>query len=165
VARSCAGPVSMTSTSRSFTVEEVAIDQLRPDPANPRRIREEELESLTRSLRQFGFVRPVLARKQDGVVIGGHQRLVAARVSWRQMQPGSQPFLTLWRPQLILSRTIRCPETDTNSGTSPGVSSAAQSTYGPPRIPLARRASFMCWLVCTFGPGGSARHAVSAHTG
>jgi DNA modification methylase len=63
----------------SLTVEEVPIDLLRPDPANPRRIGEEELESLTRSLRQFGFVQPILARREDGVVIGGHQRLVAAR--------------------------------------------------------------------------------------
>ena len=63
----------------SLTVEQVSIDLLRPDPANPRRIGAEELESLTRSLRQFGFVQPVLARKEDGVVIGGHQRLVAAR--------------------------------------------------------------------------------------
>ena len=63
----------------ALVVEEVPIDQLRPDPANPRRIGEEELESLTRSLRQFGFVQPVLARREDGIVIGGHQRLVAAR--------------------------------------------------------------------------------------
>src|SRR5664280_2762678 len=62
-----------------LTIEEVTIDLLRPDPAIPRRIGEEELESLTRSLRQFGFVQPVLARKEDGVVIGGHQRLLAAR--------------------------------------------------------------------------------------
>jgi hypothetical protein len=57
-------------------VEHVAIDSLRPDPANPRRIGERELESLTRSLQQFGFVQPVLARKSDSVVIGGHRRLV-----------------------------------------------------------------------------------------
>ncbi|HEX7580080.1 MAG TPA: ParB N-terminal domain-containing protein, partial [Thermoanaerobaculia bacterium] len=63
----------------SLTVEEIPIDLLRPDPANPRRIGEEELDSLTRSLRRFGFVQPVLARRQDGTVIGGHQRLIAAR--------------------------------------------------------------------------------------
>jgi DNA modification methylase len=63
----------------SPTIEEVSIDLLRPDPANPRRIGESELDSLTRSLRRFGFVQPVLARRQDGTVIGGHQRLVAAR--------------------------------------------------------------------------------------
>ena len=62
-----------------LTVEPIPIDRLRPDPANPRRISDEELDSLTRSLHQFGFVQPVLARKEDGVVIGGQQRLVAAR--------------------------------------------------------------------------------------
>jgi DNA modification methylase len=63
----------------TLVVEQVPIDSLRPDPANPRRIDDDELESLTRSLRQFGFVQPVLARREDRVVIGGHQRLVAAR--------------------------------------------------------------------------------------
>jgi hypothetical protein len=72
------GQISMIGTTL-LTVEQVAIDQLRPDPANPRRIGEDELDSLERSLRQFGFVQPVLARKADGTVIGGHQRLVAAR--------------------------------------------------------------------------------------
>src|ERR1035437_6258875 len=66
-------------TTMPVTVEEVAIDLLRPDPANPRRIGDDELDALTRSLRQFGFVQPVLARRQDSAVIGGHQRLVAAR--------------------------------------------------------------------------------------
>ena len=70
----------MTTTSLpSLTVEEVPIDLLRPDPANPRRISEDELDALERSLRQFGFVQPVLARREDQSVIGGHQRLVAAR--------------------------------------------------------------------------------------
>jgi ParB-like chromosome segregation protein Spo0J len=71
----------MTSSSAlpSLTVEDVAIDRLRPDPANPRRIGEDELDALERSLRQFGFVQPVLARREDQTVIGGHQRLVAAR--------------------------------------------------------------------------------------
>jgi hypothetical protein len=63
----------------SLTVDEVPIDDLRPDPTNPRRISEEELDALERSLRQFGFVQPVLARRADQTVIGGHQRLVAAR--------------------------------------------------------------------------------------
>jgi DNA modification methylase len=63
----------------SLTVDEAPIDDLRPDPANPRRIGEDELDALERSLRQFGFVQPVLARREDQTVIGGHQRLVAAR--------------------------------------------------------------------------------------
>ncbi len=67
------------SAAAGMTVEHVAIDDLRPDPANPRRISDAELEALTRSLREFGFVQPVLARRADKAVIGGHQRLVAAR--------------------------------------------------------------------------------------
>jgi len=63
----------------SLTVDEAPIDDLRPDPANPRRIGEDELDALERSLRQFGFVQPILARREDRTVIGGHQRLVAAR--------------------------------------------------------------------------------------
>jgi len=62
-----------------MAIEAVDIDDLRPDPANPRRISEDELEALTRSLRQFGFVQPVLAQREDRTVIGGHQRLTAAR--------------------------------------------------------------------------------------
>jgi DNA modification methylase len=73
-----------TATVGELKIEHVSIDSLRPDPANPRRIGERELESLTRSLQQFGFVQPVLARKSDNVVIGGHQRLVAARrLGWK----------------------------------------------------------------------------------
>ncbi|HEY5274949.1 MAG TPA: ParB N-terminal domain-containing protein, partial [Coriobacteriia bacterium] len=67
------------TTLPSLSVDEVPIDDLRPDPANPRRISEDELNALERSLRQFGFVQPVLARREDRTVIGGHQRLVAAR--------------------------------------------------------------------------------------
>ena len=62
-----------------LTIEHVAIDDLRPDPANPRRINDTELEVLTRSIERFGFIDPVIARRTDKRVIGGHQRLLAAR--------------------------------------------------------------------------------------
>jgi len=55
------------------------LGELRPDPANPRRISEEELESLTRSISEFGMIDPIIVRKKDKVVIGGHQRLIVAR--------------------------------------------------------------------------------------
>jgi DNA modification methylase len=63
----------------TLTIEQILIDDLTPDPANPRRIGEQELEALTRSLREFGLVDPIIARKADKTVIGGHQRLLAAR--------------------------------------------------------------------------------------
>ncbi len=58
---------------------QIPIDDLHPDPANPRKISAEELDRLTRSLREFGFLQPVIARHDDHIVVGGHQRLVAAR--------------------------------------------------------------------------------------
>jgi DNA modification methylase len=60
-------------------LEHLPIDDLHPDPANPRRIADAELDALTRSMATFGAVQPILVRREDGVVIGGHQRLVAAR--------------------------------------------------------------------------------------
>jgi ParB-like chromosome segregation protein Spo0J len=68
-----------TTTKPPIVIEQDAIDDLRPDPANPRKISDAELEALTRSLREWGFVQPVLVRREDNVVIGGHQRLLAAR--------------------------------------------------------------------------------------
>ncbi len=69
----------MTAKSPALHVEQLPIDDLHPDPANPRRISDAELEALTRSIREFGFVDPIIARREDRTVIGGHQRLVAAR--------------------------------------------------------------------------------------
>jgi DNA modification methylase len=69
----------MTTVPATLRVVEVAIDDLRPDPANPRRISDAQLEALTGGIKTFGFVQPILARLEDKTVIGGHQRLVAAR--------------------------------------------------------------------------------------
>jgi len=68
-----------TPSAPALAIEDVPIDDLHPDPANPRRIADAELESLTRSIQTFGLVDPVIARREDGTVIGGHQRLLAAR--------------------------------------------------------------------------------------
>jgi DNA modification methylase len=84
-----------------ITVEEIPIDQLRPDPANPRRISNAELEALTRSLKEFGFVQPVLARREDGTVIGGHQRLVAARKLGYKTVPVTFLDLTVEQARLL----------------------------------------------------------------
>src|SRR2546422_617370 len=70
----------MTQTAPTdLQIVQIPIDDPHPDPANPRKISDAELDALTRSLREFGFVQPVIARHDDHIVIGGHQRLVAAR--------------------------------------------------------------------------------------
>src|SRR5688572_13428839 len=60
-------------------IEHIALDDLRADAANPRRISDSELDALERSIREFGLVDPLIARREDHVLIGGHQRLLAAR--------------------------------------------------------------------------------------
>ena len=66
-------------TTRQIEIVHVPIGDLHPDPANPRRIDDAELDALTCSIREFGMVDPVIARLEDNVVIGGHQRLITAR--------------------------------------------------------------------------------------
>lgn len=67
------------TTDVQHQIEYLPVGDLRPDPANPRRISESELEALTRSIREFGLVDPIIARREDLTVVGGHQRLLAAR--------------------------------------------------------------------------------------
>ncbi len=66
-------------TLQQIQIEQLPIGELRPDPANPRRISDQELEALTRSISEFGLIDPIIARREDKMVIGGHQRLLAAR--------------------------------------------------------------------------------------
>lgn len=68
-----------TKFKNNLSIEYIDIQSLRPDPLNPRRISDQELESLTRSIREFGLVDPIIVRKEDQTIIGGHQRLLAAR--------------------------------------------------------------------------------------
>ena len=60
-----------------------AIDTLNPDPLNPRVMPAAEMLKLRRSLREFGFLQPLVAREEDGLLIGGHQRLEAYKAELR----------------------------------------------------------------------------------
>ncbi len=64
---------------KAINVEYLPLSSLRPDPFNPRTISQEQLRALERSIEEFGFVDPIIVRRQDLTVIGGHQRLVVAR--------------------------------------------------------------------------------------
>lgn len=76
----------MTMTT-AIAIEHVDIERLHPDGANPRKISDAEIESLTRSILEFGLIDPIIARRKDGMVIGGHQRLVVARRLGLKMVP------------------------------------------------------------------------------
>jgi DNA modification methylase len=67
------------TTKTDIEIQQTRIDELKVDPANPRKIGEAEIESLTRSIQEFGLVDPIIARREDRTIIGGHQRLLAAR--------------------------------------------------------------------------------------
>jgi hypothetical protein len=67
------------TTKTDIEIQQTRIDELKVDPANPRRIGEAELESLTRSIQQFGLIDPIITRREDSTVIGGHARLLVAR--------------------------------------------------------------------------------------
>lgn len=56
-----------------LTVEYVDPTDLVPDPDNPRRIDDDELERLRAGIRRFGFVVPLVVN-QDRRIVGGHQR-------------------------------------------------------------------------------------------
>ena len=60
-----------------LTVEYVAPESLRPADYNPREIGPDALRRLAKLMDRHGFVVPVVARREDGLVIGGHQRLRA----------------------------------------------------------------------------------------
>lgn len=46
---------------------------------NPRQMADHEMEALIAGFREFGFVDPVVARYEDNLLIGGHQRIEALK--------------------------------------------------------------------------------------
>lgn len=61
--------------ARRLVVEWVDPATLRPNPDNPRRIGREARARLKRGLERFGWLGPIVARRADRLVLGGHQRL------------------------------------------------------------------------------------------
>lgn len=63
-------------------ITQVEIKELKANEKNPRTITKKEQQKLMRSIQEFGFVDPIIVNKNDtryNVVIGGHQRLEAAK--------------------------------------------------------------------------------------
>ena len=54
------------------------IDELKPDPANPRQHSEKQIRQIGDSLKAFDFVVPVLIDGKDNI-IAGHGRVLAGR--------------------------------------------------------------------------------------
>jgi ParB-like chromosome segregation protein Spo0J len=70
----------------TLTFEDVAIEDLRHDPANVRKHPEKNLEALKASLQRFGQQLPILVTV-DGMVLAGNGRLQAAKeLGWTHIQ-------------------------------------------------------------------------------
>ncbi len=63
----------------NLKIQYIAVDELKPAAYHPRRMGEDELARLERSIQEFGFADPVIVRRVGLEVIGGHQRVVAAK--------------------------------------------------------------------------------------
>lgn len=68
----------MTETQKQAAAEWMEIEQLKPWKDNPRK-NKRAVRQVAESIEQFGFGAPVLARVEDGMVIAGHTRILAAK--------------------------------------------------------------------------------------
>jgi DNA modification methylase len=62
--------------SLSLNIVYRRVDELKPDPANPRRHTKQQIRKIAESIRAFGFNVPVLIDREENVV-AGHGRLLA----------------------------------------------------------------------------------------
>ena len=88
----------------------VALKMLKGAAYNPRVMPAREMDDLKRSLKEFGFVQAVIARKEDGLIIGGHQRLEAYRGLLKDqglsdMEIGASPVPVIYLPGLDDTKT------------------------------------------------------------
>lgn len=70
--------IEMTNTP-NLTTQLVPVSEINPAAYNPRKMPERQMRSLEHSLREFGFVQPLIVNTATGALVGGHQRLQAAK--------------------------------------------------------------------------------------
>lgn len=63
--------------AKGIRIEYVKPEDLKPAAYNPREMSEDALQRLADLLDAHGFIDPVIARREDKLLIGGHQRLKA----------------------------------------------------------------------------------------
>lgn len=74
------------SPTGNLTISYVHVSKLTPAPYNPRKITPEEMGKLKLSLSTYGFVDPAIVQTSTNLVIGGHQRIEAARqLGWTEV--------------------------------------------------------------------------------
>lgn len=83
-----------------MTITLVPLGTLIEASYNPREITSKEFKALCTSIRQFGFVEPIVANK-DHTIIGGHQRYRAAKALNMQEVPVTYVDLTKAQEQAL----------------------------------------------------------------
>ena len=76
-------------------IKNIAISKVKPANYNPREITEYAIKGLVESLKQYGFVEPLIINTQTGNLVGGHQRLKAAEMLGMQEVPVTEVSLSL----------------------------------------------------------------------
>jgi len=71
-------PRPTKAQAQPLAIAYVAPSALRPHPRNPRRISAAARDRLRRGIEWTGMIDPIIARREDGLVLGGHQRLLVA---------------------------------------------------------------------------------------
>jgi len=61
-------------------IEYVPVADLKHFAGNPRQISDGEMKKLRRSIKEYGFVDPAIVQKGSNMIIGGHQRIEAAKL-------------------------------------------------------------------------------------
>ena len=68
-------------------IEYVDLDKLKPFVDNPRNHSERNVDDILQSMKRFGWTNPIIARRDDNMVIAGHGRIEAARLNGTEQVP------------------------------------------------------------------------------
>jgi len=68
-------------------IEYIDLEQLKPFVDNPRNHSERNVDDILQSMKRFGWTNPIIARRDDNMVIAGHGRIEAARLNGTEQVP------------------------------------------------------------------------------
>lgn len=102
--------MSTTTSPHHLAIVSRRIDELTPDPRNPRQHSKAQVKRIARSIRTFGFNVPILV-DASGRVIAGHGRLLACReLGWTEVPTITLDHLTEAQRQSFMIADNRLTE-------------------------------------------------------
>jgi ParB-like chromosome segregation protein Spo0J len=70
--------INESTNKENMKIQNMALSKLKPYPGNPRKIPQEAVDAVARSIREFGFRVPIVVDASN-VIIAGHTRVQAAK--------------------------------------------------------------------------------------